>query len=44
LGFSLSESTPDHSSLSRIRQRLPREAYQAVEKVDPVGNLEGLLK
>ncbi len=30
LGFSLSESTPDHSSLSRIRQRLDVEVHQAV--------------
>jgi transposase len=32
LGFSLSESTPDHSSLSRIRGRLPQEAHDAVFK------------
>ena len=30
LGFSLSESTPDHSSLCRIRQRLDIEVHQAV--------------
>ncbi len=32
LGFCLSEATPDHSSLSRIRGRLPREAHEAVFK------------
>ena len=30
LGFSLGESTPDHSSLCRIRQRLDVEIHQAV--------------
>lgn len=30
LGFSLSESTPNHSSLSRIRQRLAIETHQSV--------------
>jgi transposase len=30
LGYELSESTPDHSSLSRIRQRLPLEVHQEV--------------
>ena len=30
LGYPLSESPPDHSSLSRIRQRLPVEVHQAV--------------
>lgn len=30
LGFSLSQDTPDHSSLSRIRQRLPQEVHDAV--------------
>jgi len=30
LGFSLSESTPNHSSLSRIRQRLDVEVHEAV--------------
>ena len=29
-GYRLSESPPDHSSLSRIRQRLPVEVHQAV--------------
>jgi transposase len=45
LGFSLSESTPDHSSLSRIRQRLPREAYDAVfQRVLELLAEKGLLK
>ncbi len=30
LGYSLSESPPDHSSLTRIRQRLPVEVHDAV--------------
>src|SRR5260221_4330778 len=30
LGYSLEESTPDHSSLSVIRQRLRAESYQGV--------------
>ena len=30
LGFDLSQETPDHSSLSRIRQRLDVETHQAV--------------
>lgn len=30
LGFSLSESTPNHSSMSRIRQRLDIETHEAV--------------
>ena len=30
LGYALTQSTPDHSSLSRIRQRLPVEVHQAV--------------
>ena len=30
LGYPLSESPPDHSSLSRIRQRLPVEVHEAV--------------
>ena len=29
-GYALIQSTPDHSSLSRIRQRLPVEVHQAV--------------
>ena len=30
LGYALTDSTPDHSSLSRIRRRLPVEVHQAV--------------
>src|SRR5260370_10291011 len=30
LGYGLEEATPDHSSLSVIRRRLPAETYQAV--------------
>ena len=30
LGFGLSDETPDHSSISRIRQRLPQEVHDAV--------------
>ncbi len=30
LGYALTELTPDHSSRSRIRQRLPLEVHQAV--------------
>ena len=30
LGYELTESTPDHSSLSRIRERLPAEVHQEV--------------
>ena len=30
LGLALSESTPDHSSLTRIRQRLPMHVYEEV--------------
>ena len=30
LGYELTESTPDHSSLTRIRQRLPQEVHQEV--------------
>lgn len=45
LGFSLSEPTPDHSSLSRIRGRLPREAHEDVFKhVLAVLAEKGLLK
>jgi transposase len=33
LGYGLEESTPDHSSLSVIRQRLGREIYQGVFEV-----------
>ena len=45
LGFSLSDSTPDHSSLSRIRQRLPQEAHDAVfHRVLVLLEERGLLK
>ena len=45
LGFSLSESTPDHSSLSRIRQRLPQEVHDAVfQRVLELLAEKGLLK
>jgi transposase len=30
LGYDLTESTPDHSSLSRIRKRLPESVYEEV--------------
>jgi transposase len=30
LGYAIHEKTPDHSSLTRIRQRLPDEVHQAV--------------
>lgn len=30
LGFGLTESTPEHSTLSRIRQRLPLEVHQVI--------------
>ncbi len=45
LGYALTETTPDHSSLSRIRQRLPLEVHQEVFNwVLKVLALEGLLK
>ena len=45
LGYALSQSTPDHSSLSRIRQRLPLELHQEVFTwVLKVLAKEGLLK
>ena len=45
LGFELTETTPDHSSLSRIRQRLPLELHQEVFTwVLQVLQSEGLLK
>jgi transposase len=45
LGFSLSEATPDHSSLSRIRQRLPQEVHDAVfHRVLALLEEKGLLK
>ena len=45
LGYALTETTPGHSSLSRIRQRLPLEVHQEVFNwVLKVLALEGLLK
>ena len=45
LGYALSEATPNHSSLTRIRQRLPSEIFQAVFNwVLRVLAKEGLLK
>ncbi len=45
LGYALTESTPDHSSLSRIPQRLPLEVHQEVfDWVLRVLAKEGLLK
>jgi len=45
LGYSLTQGTPDHSSLSRIRQRLPLEIYQEVfQRILKILQDEGLLK
>ncbi len=45
LGYALTETTPDHSSRSRIRQRLPLEVHQEVFNwVLKVLAQEGLLK
>ena len=45
LGYAFSESTPDHSSLSRIRGRLPVEVHQAVfNRVLQVLDEEDLVK
>jgi transposase len=45
LGYDLAESTPDHSSLSVIRQRLGPELYQAAFDLVLCGlNANGLLK
>ncbi len=45
LGFALDESTPDHSSLSRIRSRLDIEVHQAVfQMVLEILNEHGLLR
>ena len=38
VGLGLTESVPDHSSMTRIRQRLPLEVYRQV-----FGRLQGLL-
>lgn len=45
LGVPLSEETPDHSSLTRVRDRLPLEVHTAVFRfVLQVANEKGLLK
>lgn len=45
LGIPLTEDTPDHSSLTRIRDRLPREVHLAVfQFVLEVAEAKGLLK
>ncbi len=45
LGYSITESTPDHSSLSVIRVRLPLEVHEAVFTfVLSIANLKKLLK
>ena len=45
LGYKVTEATPDHSSLSRIRHRLPLEAHLAVfAKVLEILKKEKLLK
>jgi transposase len=45
LGIALTEGTPDHSSLSRVRDRLPLEVHAAVfQFVLQVAEANGLLK
>jgi len=45
LGLSLTEDTPDHSSLTRVRDRLPLEVHAAVfQFVLQVAEAKGLLK
>lgn len=45
LGISLAENTPDHSSLTRVRDRLPLEVHAAVfQFVLQVAEAKGLLK
>lgn len=45
LGFSLTEATPDHSSLTKIRQRLPLEVHEEVFAfVLGIAQLKKLLK
>lgn len=45
LGLELSDRTPDHSSLTRIRQRLPMQVYDEVFAfVLSMADAEGLLK
>jgi transposase len=44
LGYSLTERTPDHSSLTRIRQRLPESVHEAVfTKVLSMAESRGML-
>jgi len=45
LGYGLTESTPDHSSLTRIRQRLPEWVHESVfQKVLSLAEVHKLLK
>ena len=45
LGIPLSDQTPDHSSLTRVRDRLPLEVHQSVfQFVLQVAEAQGLLK
>ena len=43
-GYGLEESTPDHSSLSVIRQRLGPEIYQVFEVVLAALKAHGLFR
>jgi transposase len=44
LGYGPTEETPDHSSLSRVAQRLPREVHQAVfQRVLAIALAKGLV-
>jgi hypothetical protein len=45
LGYGPTEETPDHSSLSRVAQRLPREVHDAVfQRVLSIAVAKGLVK
>ncbi|WP_145283640.1 transposase [Pirellulimonas nuda] len=45
MGVPLTEATPDHSTLSRVRDRLPLEVHQAVFRlVLQLAAQQGLLK
>jgi transposase len=45
LGFGPTEETPDHSSLSRVAQRLPREVHEAVfQRVLAIAIAKGLVR
>src|SRR5205823_3798851 len=45
LGFGPLEETPDHSSLTRVAQRLPRELHEALfQRVLAIAVRKGLLK